>query len=225
MLRFFLSVVTFLVLVGCSSEPPAWKKNRFAEVRVTEPLSRHHLPRGLWKMIRGVLYEEESDPASDKDDGYGSPLPSIFVPLKVYFIEKNEGILERGNTVVQLAAGGGDLDLSEVIRDKRGSFYLAVEFLPEMEDVKRRVFFLSDGKQRRIDADVVGAGCDVYFDISKAFTRAMKKVGFLLNTSDGRHVSALAGTYFFAAAKGDKLYLSALRIKDSKYKSLQCHPL
>lgn len=216
----FILIVAFLTLSACSSEPPAWKKNRFTEVSVTEPLSRNHLPRGLWNQIRGVLHSEalESDPEKS-----GS-LPSIFVPLKVYFVEKNKGILHRGHTAVQFAAGGGDLDLSEFIRDKNGSFYLAVEFLPEMDDVKRRVFFLSDGVQRRIGQEVVGAGCNVYFDISKAFARAMKKEGLLLNTSDARHVSALAGTYFFAAAKGEKLYLSALRIKDSKHKSLQCRP-
>lgn len=211
-----LPAAMVFLLLACKTELAAWKQYHFTEVIANEPLSESRLPRELWNKIRGTLSEKLS-----KDEGRGT-LPTVFVPLKVYFIEKNNGILQRGHTVVQLAAGGGELDLSDIVRDKNGSFYLAVEFLPEMENAQKRVYFLSNGKQRRIGGETVGAGCNIYFDLSKTFEQAMKKNGFLLNTSEGRHVSALAGTYFFAAAKGDKLYLSALRIKDSKRKFLQC---
>ena len=50
----------------------------------------------------------------------------------------------------------------------------------------------------------------------------MKGEGLLLNTTDGRHVSALAGTYFFAAVHDGKLHLASLVIKDSLRQDLMC---
>lgn len=214
--RSFFLVPPLLILIGCKSEPPAWKRNRFSEIDISGEMGPIHLPRGLWSRVVSVFYGDSPKGSTQE------PLPSVFSPLRLYFLEKNRGILLRGNTVIEFAAGGGEIDLSDVIARKNGSFYLAAEFLPEMEDIDRRVFFLSNGVQRRIGRDLVGAGCDTYFEISKFFARSMKQNGFMLNTTDGRHVSALAGTYFFAAATKDKLYLATLVIKDSTYKSALC---
>jgi hypothetical protein len=173
------------------------------------------------------------------------PLPSVFAPLKVYLIEKNHGILSHGNTAITLAAGGGTIDLHDFVLPRSGSFYFAVEFLPAKptsdvakegskegskdapkdtakEALEPHVFFLSGSRIRTIDGETFGSGCDTYFDVSLAFKKAMAGDGFLVNTSEGRDTSTLAGTYFFAAAQDGKLYLASLNIKDSAHPRLLC---
>ena len=223
----------FFCIVGCSKGPPAWKKHSFAEQETSRDAVQATLPRSLWHKIAAVLQPEKKVVVEEKKHEGGEaeaeapamrgPLPSVFVPLKVYLIEKNKGILARGNSAIEFAAGGGELDLKDFVNSKNGSFYLVVEFMPDMQDISRRVFYLSNGVEKTVGrGETVGAGCDTYFDLTKAFEKAMNHEGFLVNTHEARHVHALAGTYFFAAAGPGKLYLAALTIKDSLHKRAQC---
>jgi hypothetical protein len=163
--------------------------------------------------------------AADNDGANPSPasIPSAFAPITVYFIEKNHGILNKGNTKVVFPAGGGELDLSSIVQNKNGSFYVVIEFLPEIDkSIEKKVYFLSRGLERTLDGEKYGAGCQSYFDVSTAFKNMVAKDGFLVNTTAGRHVSALAGIYFFAAFVEGKLQLASLTIKDSTRRELQC---
>lgn len=150
-------------------------------------------------------------------------LPTEFAPLKVFLIEKNRGILRRQNTELAFGPGGGEIDLRDLVESKRGSFYLAFEFMPEADPkAEHKVFFLSNGIRRKRGDEKIGNGCDRYYDVTKAFDKAMKGEGFLLNTTDQRHVSALAGTFFFATKHADKLFLAQLTVKDSGQRALHC---
>jgi hypothetical protein len=149
-------------------------------------------------------------------------LPSVFSPVRVYLVEKNQGILTKGHTEIILPAGGGEIDLNEFVQPKNGSFYFTAEFLPNLAKAERRVFFLSGAPERDLQGESFGAGCRTYFDVSSVFNKTVAREGFLVNTTDGRHISALAGTYFFAAAHEGKLYLASLIVKDSVRRKLQC---
>lgn len=150
-------------------------------------------------------------------------LPSEFSPIKVYLIEKNRGILRRQNHEFSFGPGGGEIDLRDIVEPKRGSFYFAVEFMPDAPpEAEQKVFFLSNGIRRKRGHEVIGNGCNTYFDVTSAFKKAMSGHGFLLNTTDQRHVSALAGTFFFAVKHEDKLHLAQLTIRDSGQRALQC---
>jgi hypothetical protein len=50
----------------------------------------------------------------------------------------------------------------------------------------------------------------------------VKTPGFLVNTTDGRHVGALAGTYFFVGFEDGKLRIASLVVSDTRFRSLQC---
>lgn len=223
--------LVMMILAGCRQDTPAWKKHGFSTKDQSRSAFSARLPRSLWDKITSLVAAlgpvEVGHAAGESQDG--SPkrigqLPSVFAPIRVYLIEKNHGILNQGHTEIILPAGGGEIDLSEFIQPKNGSFYFAAEFMPGIEKLERKVFFLSNAPERDLDGERFGAGCDTYFDISTAFQKAMARDGFLLNTTDGRHVSALAGTYFFAAAHEGKLYLASLTVKDSVRRKLQCPP-
>jgi hypothetical protein len=147
---------------------------------------------------------------------------TVFAPLRVYLTEKNPGILRDGNTKIEFGPGGGEIDFRDLVEDHNGSFYFIAEFVPDLKDAPVSVFFMSNGIERKIGAETFGAGCKSYFNISTAFDKALKGTGFLVNTTEGRHVAALAGNYFFAAPHEGKLYLASLTIKDSGHKSWQC---
>lgn len=150
-------------------------------------------------------------------------LPTEFAPIKAYLIEKNRGILGRHHVELSFGPGGGEIDLRDFVENKNGSFRWAVEFVPEAPpEAERKVFFLSNSVRRKRGHEVIGNGCNRYYDVTSAFAHAMKGHGFLVNTTDDRHVSALAGTYFFAVKHEGKLLLAQLTVRDSGQRALQC---
>lgn len=215
-------VILAILSEGCEwgGSEPSWKDHSFYTQDMTHTAIRAALPSSLWDKIKDVLSQQGSP-----EQTYGRAyltLPSVFVPIRVYLIERNPGILKNGHTEIVFPAGGGELDLRDFVQQKSGSFYVAVEFKLSKPEIDPQVFYLSDAKIRKIAGDRVGAGCDKYFDVSKAFAAAKKGEGFLVNTSDARHISALAGRYFFAANYDGKLFLASLTIFDSSRKELQC---
>lgn len=231
MRRKCLGVLILAMLAGCRKEAPTWHEHAFATEDLSRTAVQAHLPRSLWEKITGLIGGAGGGGGEEGGHGGGGeasgmfvhgPLPSVFAPIRVFLVEKNHGILTRGHTEIIYPAGGGELDLSAFVQPKNGSFYFAVEFLPDIEKADRKVYYLSGASERVLDGEKYGAGCHSYFDVSGAFQKAMSKEGFLVNTSGGRHVSALAGVYFFAAAVEGKLYLASLTIKDSARRTLQC---
>ena len=227
-----LIAAALLLPSGCE-KGPAWKKHMFAKVDMTRaPMDEVRLPRSLWEKIEGLLHSAHGPGAGGGGHGGGggpvdaapkAGLPTVFKPLKVILIEKNHGILQRGTSELVYGPGGGELDLKDFVNEKSGSFYFLVEFAPEeLEGVDRKVFFLSNSLIRKKGDERVGTGCNTYFDVSTAFRKAASDKGFLVNTTEGRHISALAGSYFFAAVHEGKLNLASLVIRDTSQRSLQC---
>ena len=153
-------------------------------------------------------------------------LPTEFAPLRVYLVEKNRGVLHGINHEIVFGPGGGELDLQDFVENRKGSFYFAVEFMPDVPTEKgslnRKIFFLSNSLRRHNQSETIGNGCHNYYDITTSFEVAMKGNGYPLNTTDLRHVSALAGTFFFALKNEGKLSIAQLTIKDSAHRGLQC---
>jgi hypothetical protein len=213
---------------------PSWRDGTFSPVEISHAPETVPLPRSLWEKIENLINSDGDSPAAGekkeaaKGEGGGAKshkslsLPTVFAPLKIFLIEKNKGILARGNTQITFAPGGGDLDLHDFVQDRNGSFSFAAEFVPEIEDAQTHVYFLSNSVLRHHDKEILGSGCDTYFDVSSAFAKALKVGGLLINTTDGRHISALAGTYFFATVHDHSLYLASLVIRDSVHHKLQC---
>jgi hypothetical protein len=180
----------------------------------------------MWEKILALVEKSvvKVKAPEKKEEGESALPETALEPLKVYLVERNKGVLKGQNIALSFVAGGGELNLNDYTAALRGSYYVAFEFMPGAEappsDVK--VFFLSNSVIRKVGGDQLGAGCKTYFDLSKRFAEAMKHDGFLVNTSDQRDVSALAGTYVFAAVIDGKLHMSTLVIKDDDHRALQC---
>jgi hypothetical protein len=217
--------IVLLSGIGSCDQRPSWKKKAFSE-RKLPGFSDFELPQGLWKKIEEI---GAPPPLPGEEKRSNSPVarkgfPTEFAPLKVYLIERNRGILGRRNHAISFGNGGGEIDLADFVAPLNGSFYFAAEFLADVPELQPKIFFLSNGIRRKSKQgeESLGAGCDVYLDMSSAFANAMKRDGIVLNTTEARHVSVMAGTYFFVAVHEGKLHLASLHVKDSSRRELQC---
>jgi hypothetical protein len=240
------AVVTFVSIGFLSCDhTPSWRQHTFTPVELSHVPESVALPRTLWEKIEGLINSDSETPAAGegkpegKKEGEGNKaaeggssggkphtglsLPTVFAPLKIFLVEKNKGILTRGNTQITFGPGGGEMDLQDFVQERNGSFSMVAEFVPELEGAQTHVYFLSNSVIRHHDKEILGSGCDTYFDVTSAFAKAAKLDGFLINTTDNRHISALAGTYFFASVHEHSLYLASLVIRDSIQHKLQCN--
>jgi hypothetical protein len=184
-------------------------------------------------------------PKSDPADAILDEVTKEYVPLTVKLVEKtdNHGILQSHDHLLLFGPGGGVIDLADFVESRRGSYFLQIEFgkgkvesastdADEAGAANRdyskepvKVFYLSNAKRRRLNGNVVGSGCNKYYDVSSFLSGAMKAKGLLLNTTEHLDVTALSGSFFFVSQINKTLYISQLSIKDSRFSQLQCRPM
>ncbi len=214
-----------LAFAGCK-KGPGWKSESYTNIDVKPQGGDVEIPQGLWARVvesQAPKHEKsKSEHATGPETGEAKSPTTAMEPLKVYLIERNKGVLKGQNIALSFVAGGGQLDLSEYTSNLKGSYSVAFEFMPEVEKGETRVFFLSNSVLRKMSGATIGSGCNTYFELTKSFGQAMKRDGFLVNTSDQRDVSALAGTYVFAQTIDDKIHMATLVIKDDSHRALQC---
>ncbi len=214
------------LVIGCK-KAPAWKTQTFVESNVKPQPGEVQIPASLWDKVialhSAAIAAKKPPVKSEQKESAVVPSPETSLePLKVYLIERNKGVLKGQNIALSYVAGGGELNLGDFVLPLRGSYYIAFEFMPDVDGADTKVFFLSNSIVRKVGANQLGSGCNTYFDLTQSFAQAMKHDGFLLNTSDQRDVSALVGTYVFVSTYGVKLHMATLIIKDDGHRALQC---
>lgn len=146
----------------------------------------------------------------------------VWQPLQVSFSAKVAGILAHESVQYNLPRGGGTLDLSKITAGNKGTFYLKFNLNEFSNQSAMKVFFVSNGKKRRVDGEIYGAGCNVYFDVTKAFQTVNSSEGMKFNITDNRHISALSGHFIFVQTEKDKVYLSQVEFNDSQNQDYLC---
>jgi hypothetical protein len=159
-------------------------------------------------------------------------------PMAIYLIEEVRGTLGGKHHRIEFGPGGGAIDLRDFVTQDRGAFRLVFEFDPRTRtkeeikseaDFERKVLFYSNGKRRRSQqgssVEWVGDGCDHWLDVTQAVLQAARGEGLLFAVADARHVSALAGTFFFSV-KSPKtpnlVQLARVTFYDSSRRALLC---
>ncbi len=230
-LRTFVTPLIVLCLVACEKKPP-YLQYDVATQAMSRSSTEIELPVGLFDRIEEVANSKwasfgEAEKKIEKPERKSEDLilksKVEMVPIKVYLLEKTRGILGGQNHQLEFPKGGGEVDLRDFVRDKQGSFYLNIEFgVAPPSDAPYKIFYLSNASARKVAGETLGSGCNRYFDISSYYLKTSKNMGFLVNTTQQRDVSALIGSYFFVAKVERKRYMAAVTIKDSRYRQLQC---
>lgn len=185
------------------------------------------MPMKLWDSI--MSGEKKSGAHGEKKDAHGDDqkekkedLLIVWVPIEVTFQAKREKILVHEWVQYKFPRGGGTLDLSQIAIGERGTFFLNFNLGEFTNRQGVKIYFISNAKKRKLDGEVYGAGCNVYFDVTDAVQKSLSGEGLRFNITDNRHISALSGHFVFVQAGKDKVYLSQVEFGDSKNRDYLC---
>ena len=153
-------------------------------------------------------------------------IPREFLDVDLFFRSSAPGVL-TDHTQFSLPRGGGEIDLKNMVKGTKGSFYLTYKVKRTREQnapIKGlHVYFLSEYETRRIDGETYGVGCRRYMDVTPIFEVANKTEGVQFNVTGGRYLPVIGGTLYFIDFDPDrKMFISAIRIIDSRFPNERC---
>jgi hypothetical protein len=178
--------------------------------RITETPDEIQVPSKIWDLLF-------------KD----SKAQLTFVPMQLELIEKNPGVLLEPKMQFAFPRGGGAIDLSRVLGKRQGSFYVRFKFETDLSSDTRKVFFVSQARQRRLEGELVGSGCRKFMEIQAGLERADKHGGLLVNTTRFRHLSVIGGSFVFAVNSSSgsqkEVRVSQVSFTDSRHSEYFCN--
>jgi hypothetical protein len=148
---------------------------------------------------------------------------NVFTGIKVMLREKTPGVLGGKNFELRSARSGMTLDLAQYIKMEKGTFIISIEPEQPMDSVTAQVLFLSQSVRRASGDQILGGGCNEFYEITQAFLSQFRQGGIEVNVTEGRHISFLAGSFFIRAynEKGVRA-LTQLTVTDSNHPELLC---
>lgn len=151
-------------------------------------------------------------------------VPREYLDLEILFRPLSEGYPLTATRFL-LPRGGGTIDMKDIIKGEKGSFFVNFKFkkttAPEQEIQRHKVYFLSQSQKRKISNETYGSGCNVFMDVTN-FINSSSEKGVQVNATQQRYVSVLSGIYYFVAFESEKIYLAAAQLIDSRYPQLVC---
>jgi hypothetical protein len=238
-----ITIAAFLIFiaVGCSKESQFDVKEGDL-VTIDELADDFVVPEVIWKSMtsdessEGEKKEEAKPKAEEhgnkeakgeeKKEGGGEGKTKektiLYTSIKVFMKEKNSGVLKKPLMAYEFSRGGGDFDLASVMGQHSGTFYLGFEF-PEFENVlQKKVFFISENRQRKVDGEILGSGCHKVLDISTQFFKQIADQGIKINTTRDRHDSIMGGHMIFLAETDKNWLMTQVTFYDSSRPDLFC---
>lgn len=202
------------------------EEEKFEVVKVPQETKDFNLPSLLWDKLL-IEDPEQAELNKIKKVNEDETLQSRTVtlsPLAVELIEKNQGVLTSPRIRIEFAKGGGTVDLAKFKGTRAGTFYVKFDF-EGLNAPYFNIFFLSQGRARKVDGMVAGGGCRTFYNVTNAVVKDMKADGIPVNTTRDLHVSALAGHFFMSWLMGGTLSVTQVRFIDSSREDLLCSPL
>ena len=206
---FFISLACFSLLFGSCTKAKQFDVSEKDLAVIDQLPDDFIIPQVIWKNMKSKFPDEKEKPI-------------LYTSVKVFLKEKNKGVLKNPLIAYEFPRGGGELDLSTVIGSSPGTFFLGFEF-PEFENAhQKKAFLISQSRQRKVDGEILGSGCNKVFDISSEFFKQIETDGIKINTTRDRHISILAGHLVFFAEGEKNWFLSQVTFFDSTRSDLFC---
>lgn len=216
-----------LAVSGCKKFPSGDVDYKMG---VVEKTSKEFLiPRELRAEIeqRYLAYIRKENPKVVlSDEEILARIPREFLDVEISLKAPSRGTLSD-NIKFFLPRGGGEIDLKDYVRGKKGSFFMKMAVKrsnqPDHKVEDFRVYFLSEAKERKIAGEKFGAGCRKYMEITDFIISSNRGEGIQLNATEQRYLSVIAGTFYFVEFNPmRKIYLAAVRITDSRFSKYLC---
>lgn len=184
------------------------------------------IPQKLWDEIQGKApAAADGETAGAAATELGDEGGVLFMPVDVILEEKNEGVLKESPVRIRLPRGGGAIDLSTVVTDNPGSFYVRFEW-PDVEDASTlQAWFVSKARRRKLGDEIWGTGCRKFLKITKGLQAAQKKGGIKVNTTRDRHVTVLGGHFVFSARKSTQVFAAQVTFVDPRHPDFYCEEM
>lgn len=143
--------------------------------------------------------------------------------LSVELTQKHKAALNDDVRVIA-PTGGGVIDLSDFVTTARGAFKSKIVVHTEDggEPEGLRLFYISHAKERRIDGEDFGAGCNKYMEISSYYNSRGNQDGFELYTANQRYLSVIGGAFVAVSFSREALSVGTLSFTDSRYPGILC---
>lgn len=219
-------VLSFLLLAACAEQELSDQK--FETFRIPQEMNDFLVPAKLWDHLM-VTDPEAPEPlesrtlTAEEQSLYRKTLILSSVVLEL--TEKNRGVLLHPRIRIELRNGGGTVDFAKYLGEKTGTFYLKIIVDGFDQAPNQAAMYLSQGKMRRVDGQVIGTGCKSYFRITDSFRKDMAGKGIPLNTTRDLHVSATAGYFFMGWLADGQINVTHVRFIDSRRPDLICPAL
>lgn len=233
---FLLFILSGLLILGGCSKDPGYHREEYKTIKFEDVPPDLKIPTNAWEMLSFKEVAAHDEGHGEKKEGggegghgggeggekKGGNKEIVFSDVTVFLVDKNPGVVKDEALKFELPRGGGEINLSEYLNDRQGSFYVGFEFPAFTEAKQSKVLFVSRARKRRLGEAVFGAGCNQILDITTKFNLAMQKEGLKVNTTRERHLSVLGGTFLFSAEKGDTIYVAQVSFVDPEHKNLFC---
>jgi hypothetical protein len=215
-------LVIFLLSLTAGANTETHEEIHWDKLELSKSPKDFKIPSQLWDLIlKSELSAEEKKAAEKKqeevkneDKKEENPI-LVWMPAKVQLKASVAGILKSLRTELSFSMGGGEVDFGEFVTGEKGSFFVKI-LLDEYKDLsKLKVFFYSRAKKRKIDEDVFGSGCNVFFDVTKKFISLNSSEGIKVNVTEDRHLSVLGGHFIIANKSEGKIFLTQVSFVDS----------
>lgn len=206
-------IISSLVLSSCHF----FKKSEinYEDTRVDSRAADFKIPK--------IIFDEAESEVS-KETPNLQPV-YLFFPIKVALFSRSKDVVKNQAVRITYPTGGGSLDLKNYISNQ-GSFSLS--FPPEQFAALPTLvglYFISDSPKKKIDGEEFGMGCAKFVNLKDQF-KSLQKDDFLkLNTTDLRYLYVVSGIFVFVFRDRNQIYLSHLRITDSRYPEFFCSTL
>jgi hypothetical protein len=223
MILFGVKLTLLLVLLGSVQNvlaSDATADEHVVDIRDTP--SDFKMPTQLWdKIMEGELKPSEAKKSKDEpEENEGNLI--VWLPIQVSLSAKKPQILSHKSIQYNFPRGGGTIDMAKITGGDRGTFHLKFDIHEFTNLAALKVYFISNAKKRRVDNEIFGAGCNVFFDITAAVVASIQGPGIKFNITDNRHISALSGHFVFVQSEKDKVYLSQVEFNDSNNRDYLC---
>lgn len=226
---FGVYLLLILSMVSCTKNQNVDTTYRQGSVQKTS--KNFLIPRSLKSEIEKRYLEfirKENPKVVLADEDIIDRIPRDFLDIEIKLRASGPKVLSD-NVKFVLPRGGGEVDLKEYVLGEKGSFFMQLAARRSSEQGHEinnlLVYYLSEAKQRVISGEKFGAGCQKFMDVTSFFSAANKSGGLQLNATQQRYLSVIGGVFYFINFDPErKIYISAVRLIDSRYPDLLCSP-
>jgi hypothetical protein len=207
-LTFIFLFFNCLIFISCTKKPTFDMHE--SDVQLVDELPDDFVvPNVVWESMKPKIPDEKEKAI-------------IYTSVKVFMKEKNKGVLKKPLLGFEFGRGGGDLDLSTVLGNTQGTFFVGFE-LPELENaLQKKAFFVSQSRQRKVDGEILGSGCNLVLDLSTELYKQSKETGIKINTTRYRHDSIMGGHLILLGETEKNWLMTQVTFFDSTREDLFC---